>query len=248
MVILLFETCNKQDVYHMRCRLLPRAENTTGSPLPALCTPPRQPGLHGRASCSVSIQRLYDALMRFDPETFHTDSFRPCKQAPEKRARTRRDSSPSGAVEVLPHRNSTLTIRSKSDGLSGRVKLPATVGSDTPHRFSEGPAPVLKNGHTLDQQQSPTTSTEKGRYNLSSVCTSVQFARINKSGVVHMATMMTDSGSPSEQPHQSASPSWLKLEFELKHGCRALVLFPPVTPDYWCVGAEDSASSSSDSD
>jgi hypothetical protein len=248
MVMLRFATCNKQDMYHMRCSTIHIPSRHTQDKHQVLsdvvgCGGPGRSWGGCSPGWRVSSQQLHDALLRFDPESFHTVSFRAPKylrkQNSESNSRWlstttatspgRPAPTPHDVVEVLSHRNTTLTVRSKSDGFSGRVRIPvATVSANS------------RTSTTRPQAHTPTT---KCRYNLTSVLASVQFARMNKTGLVNMAIVHAEGGGSVD-----AGDTWLKLEFGLKHLCQVCVLFPPVTHSCWWVMGDDTATSSSDSD
>lgn len=237
-VLLLFATCNKRDTHHMRACV------TTCDPMSpgqgAVCELPLP--THAHPHYSVPTELLCDALSRFDPETFHSVSIRPVPSAdghvPATSAAVA--AGAPGAVVISPHSDTTLTIRSRSDGMSGKVRLPAVHMRPVPPHH-QVPATEAPSDTTAPLRSQTKHSRQRGsRYNLASVQTSAQFARMSKKGHVHITHQRN---SLSE-----VSPPLLKFQFELRHGCSAVVLIPPVTHSVWTLaGAESSSSSDSDS-
>ena len=203
-----FETQNKCDVYHMRCPLLvvPTPPTSSKSPTPptpptastspTASNPPSMESLlwtspmdlhHPLSRCPSSKTRLCwwsiptdqfdDALQRFDHETFRTIRIR-------QHSRT---------ISLSPDHNPTLTLRSKTDSVSGSVHLPAHV----PPMESTTNQTHSSNRHSCSSSSSSSTPAipPKGRYTLSSVCQTVRFAMVSKTRFIRLALQPTPEGT-----------------------------------------------------
>ena len=183
-----FETQNKCDVYHMRCPLLvvptpPTASNPPSmesllwtSPLDLHHPLSRCPSSETRLCWwSIPVDQFDDALQRFDHETFNTIRIR----------------QHSDTISLSPDHNPTLTLRSKTDSVSGSVHLPAHV----PPMESTTNQTHSSNRHSCSSSSSSSSSTPaivpKGRYTLSSVCQTVRFAMVSKTRFIRLALQPT---------------------------------------------------------
>ena len=181
-----FETQNKCDVYHMRCPLLVVPTPSTASNPPSteslLWTSPldlhhplsRCPSSETRLCWwSIPVDQFDDALQRFDHETFSTIRIR----------------QHSHTISLSPDHNPTLTLRSKTDSVSGSVHLPAHV----PPMESTTNQTSPPNPHSCSS--STPAIVPKGRYTLSSVCQTVRFAMVSKTRFIRLALQPTPEGT-----------------------------------------------------
>lgn len=154
-LVIRFETQNKYDVYHMRC---PQPEHLEGLLVDDLtkCSTIWPHPCHSASDCTtcswctLPISQLYDALQRFDHDTFHSIRIR-------QHSRTQ-------SISLCPLRNHTLTLRSKTDSMSGKVHLGAVCLSPT----SDGVHSAVSS-----------TASYKGHYTLASISQTVRFAMLS---------------------------------------------------------------------
>lgn len=263
-VTIQFITCNKHDVYHMRCRQVERIASQIDRGIDKWVThinenenkPPnlqKYPN-YDRRVWRVSVRHFHEALQRFDQESFHTISIRQnCtagKQEPICGIGTTTEHESS--LSLCSHAGTFLAIRSRNDGMVGKVSIPVSICSlpdyhilpNTPQNNSSvdnACSKLSRNQPFTKNSEHPSETNskhQKPRYNMQSVWQGVRFALLSEK-----VDMILALDYPNGHRHHRTS--WLCTQFELKHATCVEIRYPPVTSSCWVY---ESASSSSDSD
>lgn len=208
-----FETGNKHDVFHIRClasHLPPPAPTLPSSPAASL--PPAAP------TARVSIQQLHDALERFDADTFRTVALQlHCRKASASASASAGEAS-GHELCLQPQHGSTLTVRTRTDAITGRVHLPvSTVLTDT-------------------NDANHATVLPRGQFLLESLAQSLRFAHFTQETEIRVTLFQTSDNTPGP----------LHLQFSLRSVGQVGVWLPPVVDASSAGGSPSSSASESE--